>query len=149
MNDNGTILHQQTLIYLNVGDINIDTDKWKRKDFDAKIQLKLGDSFYPPNELIEGQETYADNTKVEEPAMTGDNNLEWYDEYISSEVILAQDGEQMESYKVISYTKDHIGDLIGVINSNPILDNRVYNVMLPYGPLHHYEANIIFDNMYL
>ena len=79
MNDNGTILHQQTLIYLNVGDINIDTDKWKRKDFDAKIQLKLGDSFYPSNDLIEGQETYADNTKVEEPATTGDNDLELYD----------------------------------------------------------------------
>ena len=63
MNYKGTVLPLQTLCYLNVGEINSDTEEQKRKDFDAKIKLKLGDSLSPSKETIEHQETYADYTK--------------------------------------------------------------------------------------
>ena len=54
----------------------------------------------------------------------------------------------MRSYKVISCAKDDTGNLIGVRNSNQILDTNVYNVMLPYVPLQQYDAKFIAENMY-
>ena len=63
MNENRTVLLRQTLCYLNVGEINSNTEKQKRKDFDAKIKLKAGDCISSPKDPIEEQETYADYTK--------------------------------------------------------------------------------------
>ena len=63
MNENGNLLPRKILCYLNVGEIKSDTEEQKRKDFDAKIKLKLGDSLSPSKETIEHQETYADYTK--------------------------------------------------------------------------------------
>ena len=44
----------------------------------------------------------------------------------------------MRSDKVISCVKDDMGNFIGVSNSIPILDTRVYDVMFPYGSLENY-----------
>ena len=63
MNDNGNVLPQKTFISLNVGEINSDTEERKRKHFDAKVKLKLGDSLSLPKDPIEDQETYTDDTK--------------------------------------------------------------------------------------
>ena len=41
-----------------------------------------------------------------------------------------------------------MGNMIGVRNFNPILDTRVYDVMLPYGYLQKYAANVISNNFY-
>ena len=69
--------------------------------------------------------------------------IECCDEYISSEVLLAQDSEHMRSYKVISNAKDDIRNVISVNNSNPILDMRVYGNMFTYGSLQQYPANVL------
>ena len=53
MNDDGNVLPQHTLCYLNVSENDSNTEKQKRKDFDAKIKLKLGDSLASPKDSIE------------------------------------------------------------------------------------------------
>ena len=63
-------------------------------------------------------------------------------------MLLPQYGEHMRSAKVISRTKDYMGNVIGFSNSNPILDTCVYNVMLPDGFLKHYAENFSAENMY-
>ena len=48
MNENGAVLPRQTLLSINVGEVNSDIEERKRNNFDAKIQLKLGGYIYPP-----------------------------------------------------------------------------------------------------
>ena len=56
---------------------------------------------------------------------------------------MTQDGEHMQSSMVISRAKDDMGIVIGVRNSNPVLDTCVYSVMFPDVSLQHYAANVI------
>ena len=64
-------------------------------------------------------------------------------------MILTQYGEHMRSDKVISRSKDDMGDVIVVNNSNPVLDTRVCGVIFTDESLHQYSANVISENMYL
>ena len=52
----------------------------------------------------------------------------------------------MRSAKVISHSKDDMGNKIGVRDTNPILDNHVYHVMYPDVSLKQYAENIISEN---
>ena len=61
-------------------------------------------------------------------------------------MFLSQDGEHMRSAKVISHSKDDMGNKIGVRDTNPILDNHVYHVMYPDVSLKQYAENIISEN---
>ena len=148
MNDNATVLPRQKFHSINVGEIKSNTEEQKRKDFDAKISLKLGDSVSPLKDSIKEQETYEDDTKGKEKAIPEADDFECYDKYISSEVIMLQDGEHLRLYKIISIAKDDTENVISVRNSNPILDNRVYNFMLPYGSLKQYTAENTTENIY-
>ena len=65
--------------------------------------------------------------------MIAADDFECHDEYISSGVLLPQDGEHRRSANVISCAKFYTGNVIGVRSYNPILDTCVYDVMLPYG----------------
>ena len=129
MNDNVTVLPQQTFRSLNVGDIKRNTGEHKRKAFGANIKFKLSNYLSPPKYPIEEQDMYADYTKEVEPIIPEDDYFEWYNEYISSEVLLSQDVEHMRSDKVTSRGKGDMGNVTGVNNSNRILDTCVYDVM--------------------
>ena len=134
MIENVTVLPWQTFRYLNISEIKSDAEERKRKDFDVKIQSKLWNYFYPPKDPIKEQEIYADETKVEELTMPEVGNFEFYYEYISSEMLILEDVENMRLYKVISCTKVDMGHIIGVNNYNPIIDTRVYEVILHMDP---------------
>ena len=53
------------------------------------------------------------------------DDFEWYYAYISSEVLIPQDGEHMHSDKFNICAKCDMGNVIGFKNSNPIIDMRV------------------------
>ena len=76
MNDNVTVLPQQTFRSLNVGDIKINTGEHKRKAFDANIKFKLSNYLSPPKYPIEEQDMYADYTKGVEPIIPEDDYFE-------------------------------------------------------------------------
>ena len=112
-------------MFLNFGDIRSNTEERKRKNFCAIIKLKLSCSISYPKDTIEEQEKYADDKKGGEPTIYEDDNIEWYDEYNSSKVLLTLDGKHTLSAKFISSAKDYKVNVIFVRNSNPILDTCV------------------------
>jgi hypothetical protein len=70
-----------------------------------------------------------------------------YDQYIAAEVMLPQ-GDVLVPAKVVGRKHDANGNPVGVGNSNPLLDSRVYNVEFPDGHIDEYAANIIAENIY-
>ena len=69
------------------------------------------------------------------------------DKYISAEVILPN-GEARQRATVLRRKRDRHGNPIGLENSNPVLDTRVYQVQFPDGTLKEYSANVIAENIY-
>ena len=49
----------------------------------------------------------------------------------------------MKKVKVIGRSKDNDGNIIGKYDSNPILNNMVYDVEFPDGTIRAYGANMI------
>ena len=54
----------------------------------------------------------------------------------------------MRSERVVDRTNNQDGRVIGDHKPNPILDTRIYDVMLPDGSIQQYAANIIAEHMY-
>jgi len=71
------------------------------------------------------------------------DDIEIYDEYINSEVLLVpSEGEHMQVARILKRNTNDNGTLIGNANKNPILDTRVYDVIfvtLLLVPKHHYS----------
>ena len=44
--------------------------------------------------------------------------------------------------------RDHRDDLVGMFNTNPILDTHIYNMELLDGRLKEYSVNYILENVY-
>ena len=44
--------------------------------------------------------------------------------------------------------RDHRDDLVGMFNTNPILDTHIYNMELADGRVEEYSVNYILDNIY-
>ena len=63
-------------------------------------------------------------------------------------MLLSQHGGHIQSAKFIRYAKDDTCTVIGVRNSNPLIDTRVKDVMFLYGSLQQYAANVITDEIY-
>lgn len=59
-------------------------------------------------------------------------DAEAFDKYISAEVHLPKNGEEIIG-KVVGRKRDHDGNPIGKANNNPILDTRLYQVVFPEG----------------
>jgi hypothetical protein len=72
---------------------------------------------------------------------------EMYDSLINAEVLLPK-GDILLPARVTGRKRDGFGNPIGIANSNPILDSRVYNVEFPDGHTESYSANIIAENIY-
>jgi hypothetical protein len=71
-----------------------------------------------------------------------------FDSYIGAQVVLpSTNGESIVLTKVIGRKRDVNGKGIGIGNSNPILDTRVYQVEYPDGAVSEYSANIIAENI--
>ena len=72
---------------------------------------------------------------------------EEYDEYIATEVMIPIGDSRMKGV-VKRRVKDEDGLPVGKRNSNPILDNRSYEVEMSDGTTEAYTANVIADNIY-
>jgi len=74
-------------------------------------------------------------------------DAETYDQYIAAEVMLPTGGE-LTTGKVTGRKRDQDGNPIGLRNSNPILDTRVYEVQFPDGHAEEFAANVIAESLY-
>lgn len=72
---------------------------------------------------------------------------EAYDQYISAEVLLPKDGQEVLG-QVVARKRDADGNPIGRGNSNPILDTRLYEVKFSDGNVAEYSANVIAKCIY-
>ena len=146
LNEKGNVLPQQTLRSLTSLELQSNMERTKRDAFDKLIREKLGDSTHPPPEPID---LNADNFEPEKDYFIPDaDDFPNYDKYINSEVILPREGERFQSAKVIRRATKSDGTSMGLYNSNPILDTRIYEVMFNDGSTQEYAANRIALSMY-
>ena len=54
----------------------------------------------------------------------------------------------MNKVKVVGWSKDDNGNIIGKYDSNPMLNTMVYDVYFPDISIRKYGTNVISDNMY-
>ena len=105
-------------------------------------------------EVWDDDENDGEDDGLDTPSYVNDKDIEDvdqipdFDQYLTAEVLLPQNGEYMQAAKVISRAKDGDGNVIGEYNRNPILDSRVYDVMFPDGAVQQYSANVIAQNLY-
>jgi ribosomal protein L15 len=126
-------------------------------ELNVKIQERLGDSAeekYNLNTVGFG-DTYDNSVTPDHPPMEPENSMpeadnwdaEAYDQYISAEVLLPKDGQEVLG-QVVARKRDADGNPIGRGNSNPILDTRLYEVKFSNGNVAEYSANVIAECTY-
>ena len=130
--------------------------KIRMKEFDETIKRKLGDSMTPPpnpetveaiylehGEHIGDTSTEVDDVVYDEhdlmyeglygestTIMVEANEIGDPDLYYNAEVMLPKDGKHMQAARVIGQSKDKKGKFIGAFNQNPVLNTKVYDVLL-------------------
>jgi hypothetical protein len=72
---------------------------------------------------------------------------EAYNNYISAEVRLPKDGQEILG-TMTARKRDHEGNLVGRSNNNPILDIRIFQVTFPDWDSAEYSANVIAESLY-
>ena len=156
---NGEIVSRTKLRTLTDSELASDTEKTKGDIFTKAVNKKLVLALYDIgiksylgyffNDTDTPSFTpYVDNEGIEELNMHEADDIEDYDRYIESEVLLPSNGKEMSSAKVVSGVKDKGGRVKGTYNKNPILDTRMYDVLFPDGAVCQYAANVIAQNMF-
>jgi hypothetical protein len=145
LNGQGNIIPHQTLRKLKLSERISQIEINKRKGFDECIKKIHGDSINLPPKPTGKNDTYPHDNDMEDHTMPDADTFPDYGKYINSEVLLSKDGEYIMAAKVTQRSRDDDGKIQGSHNPNPILDTRVYDVMLA---IHQYAANIIAENIY-
>ena len=71
-----------------------------------------------------------------------------YDLYMEAKVMVSRGGDNQQAARVVGVSRDNEGKTMGEFNHNPILNNKVCDVMFPDGAINQYAANTISDNIY-
>ena len=69
------------------------------------------------------------------------------DKYLNAELLLPH-GESMQRARVVRRKVGDDGTPVGLLNDNPILDSRMYEVQFPDGATQTVTANLIAENLY-
>jgi hypothetical protein len=149
---NGQVRCVCTLRKLAKHEIDSPIEQQKRGEFDNAIKRRLGDSISLADIITDQTpiEKPVDDPSIPEADDIGepDDYDQFLDQFLGAEVLLAQDGEHMQSAQVVKRVVDENGRAKGSYNSNPMLNTRVYEVMFPDGELRRYSANVIAENMH-
>ena len=165
LKQNGKVVPRRTCRRLTPSELISPSEIEKRKEFDAAIKSKLGDSIsviqpLPIDDLDPTKEDPDPDDDVPEPPppvpdedpvdATGQAVFEqpFTDLLLHAEVLLPQ-GENLVSGKVVGRSKSADGDIIGNYDNNPLLNTLSYDVEFQDGTVREYGANIIAENIYL
>ena len=69
-----------------------------------------------------------------------------YDKIINAEVLL-QNGDEVQTARVLQRSIGHNGKVAGKYDDNPSLNSMIYDLEFPDGTVKEYSANIIAENM--
>ena len=74
--------------------------------------------------------------------------LDSLDKFIGTEVVVPGKNSQEVIAIIRNKKRDHLGNLIGDENPNPILDTRIYEWEFPDGRVEEYSVNTILENLH-
>jgi hypothetical protein len=153
----GRVIARSTVQPVSEDERGLDSFKTRLKDFDKSVQdfLNRGDTHVPDGGISwKADRVYAaidediDPVEKESTMPEADEYTEEsFDKYLSAEVVLAL-GDGKQRAKVTDCKWDTDGNPVGIADSNPILDTRVYTVEFPDGTEKEYSANIIAESLY-
>ena len=178
LTEDGNVLPIQTLRSLTAAEIDNEGERKWREAFDEKIKKLYGTSKAPPenwnkqrrkhdydqlvddlmweSKISENNGTESLNSEFVYEDETGRENeipeaeeIPDLDLLIGAEVILPQNGVNMQAGKVVGRVLSKDGLAIGSYNKNPVLDTRVYEVMFPDRNTQQYSANLIAEAIYM
>ena len=156
---NGNVVPRRTLRPLSVDEKHSPLEVKRRETFDALIERRWGNAIKPPpvsTDETEPWEEYHDDDELPrhipdiEDVVDSKGKLlceqPAYDRIINAEVLL-QNGENVQSAKVLQRSIGPDGTTVGHYDDNPILNSVVYDVEFSDGTITEYSANVIAENM--
>jgi hypothetical protein len=158
LKSNGEVVSRSTVQRITTEDLMSDNIQQRIKEMDEQINLRLKDEGFELAETNENQLFQEDLAGDDEVAfadgiepMIDEDNKEYtpdaYDPYIGTEILIAH-GDQADRARVSKRIKANDGTPIGMSNSNPLLDTRLYSVEFSDGEVAEIQANIIAENMF-
>ena len=160
---NGTVLSRTTVQHVTTDDLKSPDTMQAANTFDDALRTRLNDAnflvqyddstpFHTNDIHLDHEEpdmefVSPDDFKVSHAMEADDFTDEAYDGYLNAELILPQ-GDRMVKGKVLKRKRGDDGAPVGVRNSNPIIDTRVYEVGFSDGSTAEYAANVIAENMF-
>ena len=159
----GIVLPRRSVRKLTQREVEMDSEKKKRSQFDEMITKLLGNSMIVPtiavnpqdvgefdyderNDDSEEPEGWMDSDSIDEKGVpTFEHSLG--DTLVNAEVLMPQ-GDSRVKCKVKRRHKSDDGQVTGQFHQNPMLNSIIYDVEFPNGAVREYGANIIAENMY-
>ena len=158
----GNIVPRRSLRRLTMAEEQMDSEKAKRAQFDAKIKLLLGDSLTLPPK----PDTYIyDELDFDPRDSDKDEHVGWMDgdplndisnpifehsgsdTFVNAEVLLPL-GEDLKKAKVCGRHVGDTGQMTVEYNINPLLNSILYDVDFGDGAIKQYTANTIAQNIH-
>jgi hypothetical protein len=148
LNNNGNALQHTIIRLLTQSELNSEVEIKVQKEFDQKIEQKLGPGAKPSDYLEDSDatpeyENYADDTSAE-PGMQEANDFETdaFDKYLGAETLLSKRDNMFRGI-VKARKRDADGNPIGKLNSSPLLATRVYKIEYTDGDIRECSANVM------
>ena len=160
---NGQVVPRRSLRSLQVDELHSLQEIKKREIFVSLIERRWGTSASPPPisplknnadelswEEYHDQDEPARHIPEVEDMVRNDGKLicqqPAYDRIINAEVLL-QNGDELQTAKVLQRSVGPNGLIVGKYDDNPALNSMIYDLEFPDGAVKEYSANIIAENM--
>ena len=155
---NGNVIPRRSLRPLHVDEIHDPVEVKKRETFNSLIERRWGTAIKPPQVSKEEDtwEPYHDDEETPQQLHDHEDIVDVtgkvlcqqpaYDKIINAEVML-QNGDKLQSAKVLQRSIGPDGTIEGRYNDNPVLNSIIYDVEFPDGTIKEYSANVIAENM--
>ena len=159
---NGNVVPRCSLRPLQVDENHSPVEAKKRETFNALIERRWGTSITPPqvssNNDKDNNPWEAYHDEEESPRQLQDIEdvvdatgkvlcqQPAHDKIINAEVLLQQ-GDHLQSAKVLQRSIGPNGTNVGRYHDNPQLNSIIYDVEFPDGTIKEYSANVIAENM--
>ena len=166
LHKNGQVVPRGTLRGLSSEELTVtnETESNKRAYFDADIKESLGysiapetlkperESFDPTDNFdYDGDYEHTFTNIVPEVDVIDKNgktiDKQSLDDLVRNAEDLLPNEEMQHRAKVIQFTIDSNGNIIGTFDENTVLNSLVYDVEFPDGAVKHYAANGISENV--
>ena len=163
LKDNGKVLSRTTVQHMTADEMKTEEGSKSIELFDKAMKERLKETnfsipvddsvpFHARDELLSVDdydvEFVSENEySVQHAKDRDDFTDEAYDGYLSAELILPKD-DKMVKATVLKRKRGDDGVPVGIRNTNPMLDSRVYEVEFSDGAVAEYAANVIAENMF-